>query len=562
MPDGYIPDNTLDREIVIDRMMKMINGPHGDNQRMGYLTRERAAHTLDIWKGQMGIPGLMGKSGGFEPFAAEHPIAKAHLTKDVTQATGLTYYDLRAPALNLFPTVTPLRNAIPRRNMPHPGTALNWKAVLATIGSGFPYMGWVPEGRRTASMSYTTANQSASYATLGEEDSITDEARYAAIGFEDEDALVQLRLMLKSFVKEESAILGGNNSLTVTKPTAPTLSETTNAAATLPAATYYVKVVALTQEGLLNSSVSGGVATTMTVTGNDGKTYTLNGGSSAASNESSQAITLGEQLNCSTPYVNGAVAYAWYVGTATGAETLQAITSINSIAFILASQYTTGGQAVTAAAADHSNNNGLAFNGILTTAYVSGNSYIVSLGTGVAGTGSFLTPSGAGGIMEIDAMLKGMWDEFRISPTVIYVNSQELINITQGVLSSSSGSLLRYNTEADQQGMVEYKLTAAGVISFYFNPFTADGGMRIPIKLHPNLAAGTILGWSEQLPPWYVSNETPEVAEMITRQDYYNVAWPKTDRQQYYGVYCQEALAVYAPFALGIITNIGNGINT
>jgi hypothetical protein len=39
----------------------------------------------------------------------------------------------------------------------------------------------------------------------------------------------------------------------------------------------------------------------------------------------------------------------------------------------------------------------------------------------------------------------------------------------------------------------------------------------------------------------------------------YSEVWPRTTRAQYYGVYAQETLAVYAPFAMGIITNVANG---
>ena len=60
------------------------------------------------------------------------------------------------------------------------------------------------------------------------------------------------------------------------------------------------------------------------------------------------------------------------------------------------------------------------------------------------------------------------------------------------------------------------------------------------------------------MPPWYISNNTPNVAEVLTRRDYYTEAWARTTRAQYYGVYSQEALAVYAPFAMGIIRNIAN----
>ena len=75
-------------------------------------------------------------------------------------------------------------------------------------------------------------------------------------------------------------------------------------------------VVALTFEGYRNSSVSGGVATNKTITGNDGNTYTLNGGASMRSANALQAVTLGQTLSATVAVVNGAVAYAWFVGAA------------------------------------------------------------------------------------------------------------------------------------------------------------------------------------------------------------------------------------------------------
>jgi hypothetical protein len=528
----------LPREVVIDRMLQMVNGAQApDPNRPGFLSRERAAHALDLFKAAYG-----------------NPINPATLAKTVSIATGLNYFDLRAPALNLFPTVTPLRNAVPRVQRRFPGDAAHWKAVTSVIGSGFPFMGWVPEGRRSASMSYQTVSKTLPYATIGEEDSLTEEARFASEGFEDEDALVQLRLLLKLFVKEEVAILGGNTDLPLGAPPAPTLTAS-GSGGTLPAATYSVIVAALTLEGWLNSSVAAGVATTLNITGNDGQAYTLSGGSSNRSANTTQAVTSGQTLFATVPPVTGAVAYAWFVGPA-GSETLQAITTINTASFN--APLAGGRQAATAIAADNSFN-ATAFDGLLTSAFAAGsNAYVQALAT-VPGTGAFLTPSGAGGIVEIDNMLKSMWDNFRVSPTVIYVSSQELKNITAKVLTAGTAPLLRYNVAAEQEGMVEYKLTASGVVSFYFNPYTADGGIRIPIKIHPNLPPGTLIAWAEKLPPWYVSNEVPEVAVVQTRQDYYTEVWPKTTRSQFYGVYSQQTLAVYAPFALGVITNIGNG---
>ncbi len=478
------------------------------------------------------------------------------LAKSISTATGLVAYDLQAPAKNLYPFVTPIRNVLPRVGG-GTGTATNWRQVNAIIGSGFDAMGWVPEGQRSGQMSYSTSNKSATFVTIGEEDAATFEAISAGREFEDIQARMTFRLLQKMMLKEEMAILAGNASLQLGTPLAPTLSAS-GAGATLPAGTYFVKVVALTLEGYQNSNVSGGVATTKTVTGVDNKTFNLSGGSSAISAEASQAVTLGQTLFCSVTPIQGAVAYAWYISTSTGTEILQAITTINSLA--VSAALITGTQSQTAfSAIDNSANPSYAYDGLLTTALKSGsNAYVNILPTGTAGTGTTLTSSGRGSVNEIDTMFQTMWNNFELSPTVLYVNAQELKNITTKVLSNSSGPLLRYDTPADgSEG--EYQITASGVVQFYYNPFAIYGGLRIPIKIHPRVPPGTIIGWAENLPIQYQSNEVPNVAELKTRQDYYQIDWPIVTRQRQVGVYAEEVLAVYAPFAMGVITNITNG---
>ena len=364
------------------------------------------------------------------------------------------------------------------------------------------------------------------------------------------------RLLQKMMLKEEMAILAGNASLQLGTPSIPTLSAS-GSGATLPAATYFVRVVGLTLEGYQNSSMTGGVATTKTITGVDGKTFSLNGGSSNISGEASQALTLGQTLFCSVAPVQGAVAYAWYISTSTGTETLQAITTLNSLA--VSAPLSTGNQPQSAITADNSANPNYAYNGLLTTALMPGsNAYVNILPTGAPGTGTSLTASGRGSVVEIDNMFQAMWNNFELSPTVLYVNSQELKNITTKVLSNASGPLLRYDMPADGSDG-EYQLTASGTVQFYYNPFAIYGGLRIPIKIHPRVPPGTIIGWAENLPIQYQSNEVPNVAEIKTRQDYYQIDWPIVTRQRQVGVYAEEVLAVYAPFSMGVITNIANG---
>jgi hypothetical protein len=484
---------------------------------------------------------------------AAHAQQGDNISKSITTANNLVAYDLQAPAKNLYPVQTPIRNTLPRTG--GIGTATNWRTVRNIIGSGFDGMGWVPEGQRSGRMSYLTQSLSASYKTMGEEDQATYEAISAGRGFEDIRARMTMRLLQKLMLKEEAAIIGGNTSVSLTAPASPTLSVGASGG-TVVADNYYVWCVALTYEGYRNSSVASGVATSQTITGADGLTYTLSGGSSAASAISLvQAVTLGQTLRASVPAINGAVAYAWYVSKTNntpGTAYLQSITTINSVEFT-APVVTTGTQLVTAVTGNNSTNT-LAFDGLLYQAFnPTSGAYIQSQATGTAGTGTPLTASGRGSIDEIDDMLVTMWNNNQLSPTVIYCNAQEIKNISNKVLSGGTNApLVRYNLNNEQS----MAIGASPFIDTYFNPITKQ---PLKVEVHPNVPPGTILAWADNLPAQYQSSEVPNVAEIRARQDYYQIDWPVTSRQQQVGVYAEEVLVVYAPFAIGVINNIANG---
>jgi hypothetical protein len=264
--------------------------------------------------------------------------------------------------------------------------------------------------------------------------------------------------------------------------------------------------------------------------------------------------TSGQILSLSVAPVTGAVAYAWYIGVGAGNETLQGITTINS--YQQSTALAGSRQNASAVTADCSTNS-TAFDGLMTTALKAGNNaYVKTLATGTAGVGTALTASGRGSINEIDDMLLTMWNNFQVTPSVIWLNAQELRNITTKVLSSSSAPLLSYHHSTDGR---EYELTAGGTIRYYYNPFAQDGGDKVPLRIHPKVPPGTILGWAENLPMQYQSNEVPNVAEMKERTSFYQIDWPLVTRQRQSGVYVEETLAVYAPFAMAIINNIANG---
>jgi hypothetical protein len=470
-----------------------------------------------------------------------------NISKAITTSTGLVAYDLQAPAKNLYPVATPVRNSLPRVGG-GTGTATNWRVVSAIIGSGFNAMPWVPEGQRSANMSYVTANKAASYVTIGEEDYVTREAINAGRTFEDVKSRMVLRLLQKMMLKEEMALLFGNNSVALGTCGTVTTSAS-GSGATLPAATYYVSCVPLTYEGIQQQTVAAGLVQSKTITGMDQATYTLNGGVGQQSAQASQAITLGQILTLSVVPVRGAAGYAWFVGTAAGTSYLQAITTTAQTTF--SAPILAAGQLSTAlTAADYSTNT-LAFDGIVTAAL---NSSSGAIWTPLA-NGALLTTNGSGNVNEIDALFLSMWNAYQVSPSVLYVNAQQAKDIKNRILNNASAPLLRYTTNGDNG----FGIVANGEIKAYFNPFCLGGGREIPIKIHPNMAAGTILGYAEDLPAQFQSSEVPNICEVKTRADYYELDWPLRTRREEVGVYAEEVPAIYAPFGIGVVNNITAG---
>lgn len=486
----------------------------------------------------------------------------------ITTANGLVAYDLEAPSKNLYPIITPLRNRIPRVTRgAGAGTAANWKEVSAIIGSGITSMPWVPEGQRAARMSITATPKTAPYVTIGEEGDVSFEAQSAGEGFEDVLASTGMRLLHSTMIKEEYAILGGNRSVALGKPVAPTVTVdpvggSINAGANTKV---NVRVFALTLEGYLAASLSGGIKRADTITGMDAKTFIMNGGSSQASDATIANIAgATNSIAAYTTAIKGALAYAWFIELRVGAgETqenshLEAITTINSVKLTALNGTYQALSTVASIATDYSLNATYAFDGLLYSAFNSALAYYAALPTGTEGTGTGLTSSGRGSIDEIDDMLESMWTNYRLSPEELYVNGQELRNATDKAMHDSGGaSIFNFSAPVPSPSGAP-SITAGVTIGWYFNPFALNGGQMIPVKLHPHLPPGTLFAWCQNLPGFYEAANVPETCRVQCRRDYYQISWPLMTRANETGVYAEEVLVCYAPFALGIITNVGD----
>jgi len=479
--------------------------------------------------------------------APDLELAKAW-TQSGSAVTGITAYDLEGPAKKLYPVITPLRIMIPRVSGKG-GIQANWRAVTGINTNGLS--AGVGGGNRGGVIATTTANYTAAYQGLGLEDYATFEADYAAEGFDDVKALAVEGLLRSLMIQEERIILGGNNSMALGTTPTPTVSTSTTGGA-LANATYNVFCVALTMEGYLNASVAGGTTGLVSRTNADGSVDTYGGGASGKSAAASQATTGSNvsTISASVAAVTGAVAYAWYWGTA-GNELLGAITTINSV---LISATATGTQNISAVSGTDYSQNSLIFDGLLTftSKGATNGGYRKVMASGTPGTGTPLTADGTGGVVEIDAALQSFWDNYRLSPDTIWVSSQEQKNISLKVLAGAANGAQRFvfNTEQGQ-------IAGGNMVRSYLNKFAMDGAQEIPIRLHPNVPTGTVLFTTSRLP--YPLSNVQSVLRILTRRDYYQIEWPQRSRKYEYGIYADEVLQNFFPPAFGMITNIANG---
>jgi hypothetical protein len=496
--------------------------------------KPNAAQTLALVKEALGAPDT--RMEGMNP-----------LQKAITQALGLVQYDLQAPALSLFPVLTPIRNMIPRVAGAG-GTATNWKAITA-INTG-KTSAVVSEGNRGAAVTTQVQTYLASYAGLGLEDYVTFEADYASMGFQDVKATAQLNLLRAVMLQEEPMLLGGNTSVPLGVTPLATLAASAAGGTIGASITVSVIAVALTQDGVYRSTVVGGLPIgPLSKTNTDGSVDTFGPGVAQKSASATVAVSAGttNSVGASVTAVNGAMGYAWYAGTA-GAERLFAITTINSVVI---TSLPGASQLASALPASDQSVNALGFDGLLSIAAKGGSgAYVQSLATGAIGTGVGLTSDGAGGITEFLPAFQFFWNNYRLSPDTVWVSGQEIANISKKIIANGGAPLLRVTQDATAE---HSEITGGVRIKAILNPITQT---MVTLRVHPNLTNGTILFTTAEVP--YPLPGVGNLYQVKTRKEYYSLEWPLRSRKYEYGVYCDEVLQHYAPFTMGIINNIAN----
>jgi hypothetical protein len=445
----------------------------------------------------------------------------------ITTSTGITNYSLDLGLMGLYPNEVPFLDLVPRK-ISHKGDVMtHWKTI--TNPDQFNVSMGVAEGQRTGSISPVVNVVSRAYATLGKESNYTFEAEEAAEGFDNLPSQDAIQLLSAFRIGESKVSAYGNATNALGTANTPVGTGSTTSGA-LPAATYVIRVVPLTYEGLQYATIANGVATTITRNNNDGTSTTVAGGSGIAS-AASAGVTLASAGNIAAtvaPTTN-AYAYAWYIGTSSANAVLAGFSTLPSFTFTAAA---TGTQTAASITVDNSVN-ALIYDGLATQiAAANAGTPTVNLNVGS------LTSDGAGGISQFTAAFVYLAETYKLSIDVLVVGYGVKQAILQAVFGST-GPVYRIDTASGST------ITAGNDVDELLNPYT---GQKIKIVVDPWAPTNFAFGFATRLP--YKLPDVPMPFWIETRmRDYYQIDWPVTTRNKYFGIYYSGVMKVPAPFA-------------
>jgi|HubBroStandDraft_4_1064222.scaffolds.fasta_scaffold04143_9 hypothetical protein len=495
----------------------------------------------------------------------------------IQQATNLLWYDL-APVVQML---YPYRELIPRiSRLPRVpgdgGNAFRWKRITGINVNGAS--SGVSEGNRGARIAIAEQDLVAAFKTLGFESSVTFEARLGARNLTPEALGISVQSSLRSLmIDEEKILINADSSVPLGTTPTPSLvaGAVTGYTGSFSSGTVYVVCVALTGMGYLGyspfNSVSnlGGVVGQVTKINADNSVDTFGGGSAQPSAETSTSTTGTQCVTATVTPVSGAFAYAWFVGSATGAEYLAGITPSNQAIltkYPAATNQPIGNLKVGASYADNSTDQ-LVPDGVLTQVFgtVTGPSPgqtmstnpILPSGISFSPGGSIIytMPAGNTGLTlagsnfaEIDAVLRAAYDQYKIGFDRILISAADVLDSFGAMLGQGSNANgFRMLFDADQE---TGRIVAGRRVTSYLNKFFNN---TLDVEVHPYVPPGCILFWSDRSP--YELSGVANLLEARVRQDYYQIQWPWKSRRYEYGVYVDETFPIYFTPAFAAIIN-------
>lgn len=504
------------------------------------------------------------------------PMLKAVTSSGYTTALGLTGFELSAPSKFLVSILSPLRNRVTRKMAQVGSKNANWRAITAiNAGNASPFVGF---GTAGTVLQTTEQDYFAPYQPIAHGDTVQMDAQVLARGFEDLRASSGSRLLWATMVSEDKMLLGGQAFALQTPGTVTVTTATTGGSIAQTTAVHVVVAVRTVEGYYYNLSNAAGTAAGTaagggTVTSADGTASTPTDG---LSTHTAQATV---------PFVAGAVAYDWYFGASNTAYFFVGTTSTNVSPVVTAlpsgdaTNPTVGLPRLTAARAGGGNNirtggaafvdtsaDANAFNGLIAScvADISASGAQVQRSTGTSSGAYFASLDGAtltgsnGTITQIDNALLSIYNTYQISPTRMYMNTQQHYDVSNKMIATGT-----FNTFLQGEDM-QFRQSATGGIFLtkYINK--AANGFPIEMETEPNLPPGVIVLISEVIP--FPGSEVNAVFEVETQMEYTQLEYamsrstgttggPRYDVE----VRAIETFKNYFPAGCGVIHNVAAG---
>lgn len=453
---------------------------------------------------------------------------------------GLTAYDLEAPAKQLVPQYTPLRNSIPRTK--GVGNAHQYKRITSYTNAGITYGGGAPQlspffsstnsantsfGSNTGvggglslnrpqKIAYTGDSIGVGYVELGFSDQVDYLSYFQGLGFEDLKALSHTALLWSHMMGEERAMLYGRGSGTGYE------GAVTGLAVGTPTATG--------TGGPTNWPSSGSLYFGVTASTGFGETAVVASSAIGTLPTSGQVV----QLPITEPV--GAINYNLYAGTSS--STLKLVqagvlpTLVSGSPVVTFSTYSTSGAA---APSTDTSASALSYDGILAVQSDPTKSAFVTRLNRV------LSQS----LTEFDTALSGMFVANGADPEEMWVTAAIRSELNQ-ILRNGQENGYRINLQASGPNG-----TLGTMANGYVNPNT---GRVMDINVHRFMPNGVILFRSTTINT--PNNHIPAPVAAVNVQDYMAIDWPSIQMSYDTSTYQVGTLAHYAPEWSGVFLGV------
>lgn len=460
------------------------------------------------------------------------------LGKDITVASpgNLHPYDLEAPAKQLVPRFTPLRNELPRQR--GQGTAREYRRILGYSNSGMggvanlvPFFNSESDSgtptfgslalRRGQKISYAMDVHTANYMEMSLSDMVTWKAYFTDLGFENVRELSQMALLWAHLLGEERAMLygrGASGSGYEGAVAAPTYSTPTNAGSgsSLGTGVYKIKLTS----------------------------YTGTGESLPGSEVTSASITAGNTLSVPvTVQPTGAIAYGVYMtaaGGSTNTETFQGF-FIPTSGNIVINAYVAGGAVVPAADGSFNANGYDGFLSVLTDPTQAGYAArfdVTYPGMNIAGN---TTAANNVGDKPWQDAFASLYASVYADPEEAWLAAPQRRQITD-FLRTANTTAAAYRLTIDNSGATDMQI--GGMVTGIVNESSPTARI-VDLRVHPYMPAGASFIRQRVLPiPDSGIGDTTTVTAV---QDYMSVDWPQIQFTYDASTYWYGTLVHYAP---------------